>query len=182
MTRGIHTTPNKGRTVDWLTPPDLFDGRLGDFDLDPCAHPVQTTADWQSTHGVHANRLIVPPEDGLSAIWGGRVWLNPPYGTTSSERWLRRMAAYGHGTALVASRTEVERWWVPYVWQAATAVLFLSGRLHYWTPEGERASGNAGHGSALIAYGRHDAGLLLLSDIKGQFVWLGHERTQAVPA
>jgi hypothetical protein len=138
-----------------------------------------------TTHGRHGGQRLRLGDtdhwrDGLAYPWCGRVWLNPPHGKTQ-HLWMRKLAEHGVGTALVASRTEVEKWWVPYVWQAATAVLFLTGRLHYWTPAGERADGNAGHGSALIAYGRMDAALLLLSEIEGQFVWLGHHGRSTGP-
>lgn len=47
----------------WLTPPDMFatlDAEFA-FDFDPCPHPR--------------------PEgfDGLTAVWGKRNWVNPPF-------------------------------------------------------------------------------------------------------
>jgi len=171
--RGIHSQPNHGHSIDWLTPPDLLE-RLGTFDLDPCASNLQASHDL-ANYPVYAERLICPPDNGLTAEWGSneRVWLNPPYGLKNSQLWMQRMAEHSYGTALVAVRTEVEAWWVPYVWNAATAVLFLHGRLHYHHPEdGRRAKGNAGHGSALVAYGRFDAGILLMCGLAGEFVWL----------
>ena len=67
----IHSRPANGETNEWLTPPGLL-AKLGDFDLDPCAHPDQF---YQT-----ASRMVCPPQDGLSEAWSGRVWLNPPYG------------------------------------------------------------------------------------------------------
>lgn len=170
--RGIHSKPNKGESVDYLTPPAIIDP-LGSFDLDPCAHPkmVNPTAEWAANYGVYSDRCIALPDDGLAATWEGRVWLNPPYGTGQAQ-WMKRMAEHNYGTALVASRTEVESWFVPYVWQSATAVLFLFGRIHFWTPDGKPAKGNAGHGSVLVAYGVYDAGMLMTSGLRGQFLML----------
>lgn len=165
MARGIHTKPNEGITTEWLTPPEIIES-IGPFSLDPCAHPQQP---WNT-----ADRMIAPPDDGLSHNWVGRVWLNPPFGSRSSAIWLKRMAEHGCGTALVAARTEVESWFVPYIWKSATAVLFIFGRLYYCRSDGTRANGNAGHGSALVAYGNVDAARLLESNIEGQFVYLGN--------
>ena len=166
MTRGIHTKPNRGESVDWLTPPDILE-RLGPFDLDPCASTSQV-----ERGELHARVMVCPPADGLRDVeWSGRVWLNPPYGPEQVE-FMRRLAEHDHGTALVASRTEVERWFVPFVWEAATAVLFPYGRLYYYRPDGTKASGNAGHGSCFAAYGHEDAAKLLSSGIRGKFLML----------
>ena len=35
---GSHTRAVRGRTDDWLTPPEII-AALGRFDLDPCASP-----------------------------------------------------------------------------------------------------------------------------------------------
>lgn len=159
VARGIHTKPNRGLSNDWLTPPEIVKA-LGKFDLDPCAHPQQ----FYRT----AKRMIAPPKDGLSAIWSGRVWLNPPYGG-ELRKWLERLARYGDGIALVPARTEVESWFWPFVWESADAVLFLKGRLYFHKPCGGLC-GNAGHGSALAAYGSQNANALKASGIVGKFI------------
>ena len=163
MSRGIHTKPNDGLTNDWLTPPEII-AALGEFDLDPCAHPRQ----WYDT----AKRMIAPPRDGLAAEWNGRVWLNPPYGSRL-KTWLQRMAEHRNGIALVPARTEVESWFWPFVWERAAAVLFLRGRLYFYRPDGTTA-GNAGHGSVLVAYGRRNVGPLHYSGIVGKFIDLAN--------
>jgi hypothetical protein len=158
--RGIHSRPNRGESVDWITPPSIIEA-LGKFDLDPCACPGQ----FYRT----AKRMIVPPKDGLAARWSGRVWLNPPYGNGVIEKWMNRMVAHGNGIALVPSRTEVESWFWPYVWESASAVLFLRGRIWFRRPDGSRA-GNAGHGSVLVGYGRENVDALWDAGIPGYFV------------
>jgi hypothetical protein len=161
VSRGIHTKPNDGATNDWLTPPSIIEA-LGKFDLDPCAHPGQTNRT--------ADRMIAPPADGLAEKWTGRVWLNPPYGS-ELRRWIKRLADRGNGIALVPARTEVESWFWPFIWEAATSVLFIRGRLYFLRPDGRKA-GNAGHGSVLVAYGRDNSAALNASGIKGQFIRL----------
>jgi hypothetical protein len=155
--RGIHTKPNRGLSDDWVTPPEIIQ-KLGPFDLDPCAAPGQ----FYPT----AKRMITPPADGLDLKWNGRVWLNPPY--SQVHAWLPNLVEGGRGTALLASRTEVERWFWPFVWEAADAILFLRGRLYFHRPDGS-TSGNAGHGSVLVAYGKGDVATLKASGISGRF-------------
>lgn len=151
-----------GRSVEWLTPPELVRA-LGAFDLDPCAHPDQ----FYRT----AATMIAPPTDGLSGDWWGRVWLNPPYGHGVLVKWIKRLASHGDGVALVPARTEVEKWFFPYVWESATALLFRRGRIYFHRPDGSTL-GNAGHGSVLVAYGEQNATALRSSGISGQFITL----------
>jgi hypothetical protein len=131
----------------WLTPPSIIDA-LGPFDLDPCAAPEPRP--WPT-----ATRHIARPEDGLAAPWMGRVWLNPPY-SREAVAWMRRLARHGSGTALVFARTETA-WFVETVWQRASAVLFLHGRIHFHYADGTRAQANAGAPSCLVAYSAYDA-------------------------
>ena len=160
-TRGIHTKPNNGASNDWLTPPAII-AALGLFDLDPCAHPRQKNKT--------AKKMIAPPIDGLAIEWRGRVFLNPPYGS-QLKHWIERLAAHNNGIALVPARTEVESWFWPFIWEAATAVLFIRGRLFFLKPDGSK-TGNAGHGSVLAAYGRHNAKVIEQCGIDGKFIKL----------
>lgn len=143
----------------WLTPPAIL-AALGEFDLDPCAAPLPRPWATAKTH-------ICPPDDGLAAHWMGRVFLNPPYGDV--ERWVGKLADHATGTALLFARTET-RWFYDHVWQRASAVWFLHGRLRFHLPDGTPAVGNAGAPSCLAAYGRNDAELLARASLTGTFV------------
>jgi hypothetical protein len=145
----------------WLTPPEIIEA-LGKFDLDPCCPPVMP---WPT-----ADRMLNERDDGLSADWHGRVWLNPPY-SREAVKWLRRLATHGKGTALIFARTETEMFFET-VWRAATSVLFLEGRIHFHLPDGTRAKANAGAPSCLVAYGEEDASRLFFSGIDGHYVRL----------
>lgn len=142
---GSHQSAAMGKD-EWLTPPDLLLA-LGAFDLDPCA-PV--TRPWPT-----AARHYTIEDDGLSKIWSGRIWLNPPYGDQTGE-WLERLKEHGCGTALIFARTETETWF-RYVWPFASAILFLRGRLYFHHVTGQQAKHNSGAPSALVAYGSADA-------------------------
>jgi hypothetical protein len=152
-------------TDTWLTPLEILVA-LGPFDLDPCAAPDPRP--WPT-----AARHITRPDDGLTAEWQGRVFLNPPYGPQAG-RWLGRLAHHGHGTALVFARTETS-WFAQAVWGHASGALFLHGRIHFCRPDGSRAPDNSGAPSVLVAYGQDDARRLRECELDGTFVTWNRE-------
>lgn len=159
---GGHQRAHRGGTDTWLTPPAVL-AAIGPFDLDPCC-PVSMP--WAT-----ASRMIHwPAADGLLVPWDGRVWLNPPYGPATGA-WLKRLAEHGRGTALVFARTETEMFH-EWIWERASAVLFLKGRLHFHHADGRRADANAGGPSVLAAYGDGDAAALERCGLPGRFVQL----------
>jgi hypothetical protein len=159
---GGHSLPNEGETNVWLTPPEIIRA-LGPFDLDPCAAPEPRP--WPT-----AARHVTLPDDGLAKHWEGRVWLNPPYGG-DTVKWMKRLAAHDHGTALIFARTETECWHRA-IWPKASAVFFFHGRLFFHRPDGVVADHNAGAPSALIAYGMHDVDAIASSGLRGKLITL----------
>ena len=142
---------------DWLTPPEILRA-LGKFDLDPCS-PIGRPWDTAETHyTIHDN--------GLRKPWVGRVWLNPPYGN-ETERWMKRLANHGNGIALIFARTETKSFF-PWVWNYASGLLWLKGRLCFYTKEGNRG-GTAGAPSVLIAYGQENADCLKACGLAGHY-------------
>ena len=160
MAIGGHHNPTAKSEV-WLTPPYIIEA-LGKFDLDPCA--AEEFPQWAAV------RYFTQRADGLSQPWEGRVWMNPPYGRKVAF-WLRRLAAHGNGIALVFARTETAMFFES-VWGAASAILFIEGRLNFHFPNGQRAPANCGAPSVLIAYGEDNAIALDKSRLRGVFVRL----------
>lgn len=142
---GGHHQAHRGVTDDWLTPPWIIDA-LGPFDLDPCT--PDTGMPWPT-----AVTMLNPADDGLTADWGDRfVWCNPPYGPAAAA-WLEKLAAHPPGgIALIFARTETAAFQT-HVFESATSIVFLAGRLHFHYPNGNRARFNAGAPSVLVAYG-----------------------------
>lgn len=151
---------------EWLTPPEIIKALGGpeSFDLDPCA-PIKRPWDMAKEHYTIA-------DNGLLKPWHGRVWFNPPYGGPNIVGpWMRRMVDHGQGTTLIFARTETALFFET-VWRAATAILFLEGRLYFHHVDGTKAAANAGAPSVLVAYGIDDAEILSDCKIGGQFIWL----------
>ena len=70
--------------------------------------------------------------------------------------------------ALVFARTET-RAFFDHVWDKATAILFLKGRLKFHKPNGE-LGGTAGSPSVLVAYGEAEAERLKNCNINGKYI------------
>lgn len=143
---------------DWLTPPWMIKA-LGEFDLDPCS-PMPRPWDTAKRHYTMA-------DNGLLKPWEGRVWLNPPY-DNETERWMRRLANHGNGIALIFARTETKSFF-PWVWDHASAILFIKGRIAFYTKEG-REGGTSGAPSVLIAYGNENTEAIRNSGVEGKLL------------
>lgn len=159
---GGHHVASKTRTDEWLTPPAVLAALGGwkSFNLDPCAPIVRPWPTARRHYTIEDNGLILP--------WTGRVWMNCPYHRTVIGRWLGRMVDHNHGIALIFARTET----VPFfkhVWERASALLFLRGRLDFHRVDGS-VEGNAGAPTVLCAYGTGDADVLACCGLDGHFV------------
>lgn len=154
------------QTHTWLTPPDIL-AALVPFDLDPCACPEPRP--WPT-----AATMWTREDQPLTRPWpaDARVWLNPPFGPRPVlDGFLARMSDHGRGIALLFARTETETF-ARFVWDRATALLFLKGRPHFHRQDGSRASGNSGAPVVLVAYGRDDAERLQAAPLAGRRIAL----------
>jgi len=151
------------KSVDWYTPPWIFERLNLDFDLDPCA-PIGGVP-W-----IPAKKHYSLIDDGLTKDWGSDlVWLNPPYGV-STGAWLNKMHNHRNGIALVFSRTDCA-WYHDFVAEA-DAILFLRGRVKFVDGLGVTGGSGAGCGSMLIAWGDKSVKALGSMSDRGHFVIL----------
>ncbi len=171
------TSANKHAEIndDWITPKYILK-ELGKFDLDPCASVKQP---WRT-----ARKMINKNTNTHGPVkWiGNRVFLNPPYGRAVVD-WMRLMAINANGIALIAARVDTD-WFQRFVFGNAHSVLFLKGRIVFYTPEGKKATivikkgknkgkrvvAAAGFPSALVAYTAKDTAILK----KAQKKLIGH--------
>lgn len=156
------TNTQKGKKVptdEWLTPPHILEA-LGEFDLDPCS-PINRP--WPT-----AKKHYTIKDNGLSHPWKGRVWCNPPYGNATGA-WMFRCAHHGNAMGLVSARTDT-KWFFEHVWNKATALLFIKGRLYFHYVDGRQAKDNGGAAPVLVAYGSDNAEILRTCGIRGAFI------------
>jgi site-specific DNA-methyltransferase (adenine-specific) len=121
MTSPVHFS---SKSDEWATPLELFkciSSKFGPFDLDVCASPANAKCP----------RFFTKAQDGLSQIWQGRCWMNPPYGS-AIKSWMRKAHSEARRfqgpivVCLVPARTDTV-WWHSYAapWQ----IIFLRGRV-----------------------------------------------------
>ena len=113
MTIGSHQR-SVGLSQSHITPRSILNP-LGPFDLDPCAADPRP---WDCAKVNFTER-----DDGLSRLWKGRIWLNPPFLRYEVGRWIQKLAQHNHGIALLHGRTETA-WFMP-IWERASGILFL---------------------------------------------------------
>ncbi len=71
---------------------------LGSIDLDPASNVLAQS--W-----IQASTFFTKDDDGFSKSWFGRVWLNPPYGTSrpnASDWMLKAISEYDAGRVIAA--------------------------------------------------------------------------------
>ena len=108
-------------TDQWATPQDFFDklNKEFGFTLDVCALPENTKC----------NAYYTPEIDGLSQMWHGTCWCNPPYGRGIGA-WIKKASeAKATVVCLVPARTDTA-WWHDYAMKADD-IRFIRGRLKF---------------------------------------------------
>jgi hypothetical protein len=144
-----------GLNNEWLTPREIIEA-LGSFDLDPCA-PIERP--WPTA----INHFTIT-DDGLSQLWFGRVWLNPPFNRYERGEWMRRMAEHNNGIMLIPAACETkafQRW----VFNKCSGLLMLNHRPHFHHVDGTRAYANSGCTICLVAYGDYNFRILKESEL-----------------
>jgi phage N-6-adenine-methyltransferase len=143
LNRGVFTSV----TDEWGTPREFFDAvnEVYRFNLDVCA----------TSANAKCGRYFTKTEDGLTQMWSGVCWMNPPYGREISL-WVRKAyeSSLEVGTVVVCllpARTDT-RWWHDYVIARAESVRYIRGRLRF------SGKGPAPFPSALVVFGRFDYG------------------------
>jgi DNA N-6-adenine-methyltransferase Dam len=142
-------------SVDWLTPPVVIE-RLGPFDLDPCASVGQP---WRT-----ATTQLTIEDDGLSKVWKGYTWVNPPFNNCRS--WVNKMCEHRNGVMLVPGRFEC-KWFLP-LWGADALFFSFERWMFHYPKTGERCS-NTWVGIVLAAFGKKAVSKLSQANLYGAY-------------
>ncbi|NES01714.1 MAG: hypothetical protein F6K22_02080 [Okeania sp. SIO2F4] len=109
----------------WYTPPqivELIEEVLGTIDLDPCADDKKH---------IPAKYHKTITEDGLSCVWHGKVFLNPPY--SCPGKWIEKLISeidssnVTEAIALLTASTDT-KWFEP-LW--SQPICFWKGRIKF---------------------------------------------------
>ena len=120
-------TPEHYTPQDFLT---LVRDVFGDIpDLDPCSNSAHEP-------NVKARAYYTAADDGLQRPWGGRVFMNPPYGREIGE-WVAKLrdewrrSEIREAIALLPARTDTEWFDTLTAESDDLAICFLRGRLTF---------------------------------------------------
>ena len=121
---------------------------MGGIDLDPASSDTANTI-------VNAERYFTAEQDGLLQHWTGCVWLNPPYSSDLigkfADKLIHHLESGDVPEAIVLVNNATETTWFRKLIDMAAAVVFPTGRIRYWRPDGE--SGSPLQGQAFIYAG-----------------------------
>jgi transcriptional regulator with XRE-family HTH domain len=141
------TTGNASGNNEWGTPAWLataLSDAVGGFDLDPCA----ATTDRRRAR-VKARVLLTADDDGLTARWLGRVFVNPPYSRGLSD-WVEKCYHEAQRgclvVALIPARPDTSYWHDLIAGKGD--VFLLRGRLKFGD-----ADNSAPFASAIVVWG-----------------------------
>lgn len=173
MSIGSHQT-TVGKNDERFTPRRLWEP-LGPFATDAATSAVRP---WS----IGTERNVTPADNCLALDWRPfkRTWLNPPFNRFLVGEFVRRMCAHNNGILLLHVRTETE--WFKPIFDAASALLFLAGRVIFCKPDGSPCTienpsaihygktANSGAPVVLAAFGKFDCDVLAGCDIEGAFI------------
>jgi hypothetical protein len=123
--------------IEWYTPAEYIEAArklMGSIDLDPA-----TSEAAQKT--VRAKQYFT--ESGLEQEWGGRVWLNPPYGQAIAEfvtRLVVSVASRSVTEAVLLTHNSCDTAWWHEAHGACTAFMHTRGRVNFERSDGFTAS------------------------------------------
>lgn len=148
-----HVANNSGNN-EWYTPRVFIDKArsvMGGIDLDPASSE-------QANRVVGAKKIYTASDDGLTQVWFGNVWLNPPYAQPLVSQFSQKLAAdyrtnkVFQACLLVNNATETK--WFQEVGRVADAICFPLGRIKY-LDESLEAKNQPLQGQACLYFGEN---------------------------
>lgn len=146
-----HVANNSGNN-EWYTPPDFIERArrvMGAIDLDPASCEI-------ANRTVGATAYYSAADNGLTKTWRGRVWMNPPYAQPLIGQFAEKLAAsvrdgaVEQAVVLVNNATETR--WFQALFDEASAVCLLKGRVRFLNPDGN-PGGAPLQGQAVLYFG-----------------------------
>ena len=138
---------NNSHDAEWYTPEWIIESVrhvMGSIDLDPASCE-------DANLRIKATQYYSRDDDAFQHKWTGNVYLNPPY--TGIEKFITKLCESDIHQAIVLCNNATEtRWFKRVIMEKATAIVFLTGRLHFVRSD-SREVGAPMQGQCLIYIG-----------------------------
>lgn len=95
-------TPTEEVSSDAWCTPEWLTQALGWFDLDPCSNP-RSTVQALDSYSLEAG------QDGLTSVWWGSIFCNPPY--SKPRPWCERLQSHSEPWCALVKLDPTTRWW-----------------------------------------------------------------------
>lgn len=149
---------------EWYTPAKYIEAAravMGSIDLDPASCEL-------ANQTVKATRYYTKEQNGLMQEWGGRMWINPPYGRINPEKtgqtisyqllFVQKLLSVYQGgyieqaVLLLLGNSCFMRWFQP-LWKFP--LCFHDGRISFYKPDG--TEDHFGFGTIFVYLGPNEA-------------------------
>lgn len=151
--RVVHVSHNSGNN-EWYTPPAFIQAAcdaMGHIDTDPATSEIANKT-------VGARNIFTAEDDGLTRVWSGNVWMNPPYAQPLIGQFADAVSdkydAKEIKRAIVLVNNATETAWFQRMLESSSAVCFLRGRVRFLDPSGA-PSGAPLQGQAVLYLGEN---------------------------
>lgn len=156
--KGVPKALQQSENNEWYTPAPYIEAArrvMGSVDLDPASNALANEI-------VQAARFYTIQDNGLSCVWHGNVWLNPPYGRDEGESnqgiWstylLQQFQNKTVSQAILLVNAVTDRQWFQPLWDYL--ICFTHHRIRFYNEL--REFGQPTHGNALVYLGDNQSG------------------------
>lgn len=137
---------------EWMTPVRFIEmARLvmGGIDIDPASNEI-------AQRNVKATTYFTKLDDGLSKLWIGNVWLNPPYSRGMMDKFsfklLEELKNGNTTSAIMLTSAATDTRWFHSLAKRSDAYCLTSGRIKFIHPNGAEGK-SPPHGHAFFYFG-----------------------------
>jgi hypothetical protein len=143
----------KSKSTEWYTPAKyaaMARRVMGGIDLDPCSSA-------KANKTIQAARFFDEKTDGLSHIWRGRIWMNPPYsaqtGAFVNKLLLEHQRGHVEQAMILLNISTFDRRWFRPLWDFE--LCFPYGRVSFDPPDPSVTVSSPPMGSVFIYIGKN---------------------------
>lgn len=142
-----HVANNSGNN-EWYTPKEYIDSArkvMGSIDLDPASSEIANKI-------VNAKTFYTKEDSGLNNVWFGNIWMNPPYAQPLITEFCEKIVTESYNQAIILVNNATETKWFSMLFEKASAVCFVRGRIRFFSPDGRRGDAPL-QGQAIVYVG-----------------------------